>query len=115
MDSTSSSGHESPIEVVTPPTVTKKSRPAKATPKAAGGDCGEATGRSFSATEVKLLIEILATLGESSNGIKFNWTAISEKLDLPSAGATYVARALPRGIFQFLRVLLMRTFRCSIL
>ncbi|KAL2106476.1 hypothetical protein VUR80DRAFT_6670 [Thermomyces stellatus] len=83
-----SSGHESPIEVVTPPTVTKKSRPAKATPKAAGGDCGEATGRSFSATEVKLLIEILATLGESSNGIKFNWTAISEKLDLPSAGAT---------------------------
>lgn len=90
MESTTSSSRESPFEVVTP-TATKKARGAKATSKAAGEDGGEnAAGGSFSATEVKLLIEMLATLGESSNGIKFNWAAISEKLDLPSAGATYV-------------------------
>lgn len=79
----------SPITVATPPTVKKGRAGPKNTPKAAG-ECGGENDERFSSTEVRLLVEMLSTLGEGSNGIKFNWAAITEKLDLPSAGATYV-------------------------
>lgn len=99
-----SSGRESPFEVVTP----KKARSSKATPKAAGDDGVENGGGNASVAEVKLLIEMIATLGESSNGIKFNWAAISEKLGLPSAGATYVpTRPLPLTVLSTLQAALL--------
>ena len=95
MDSTNGSENEH-IDVVTPPTVTKKSRtalPKAATPKAipAGDGDADKDAGNFSKTEMMLLIEMITTLGESANGIKFNWAAVSEKLGLPSAGATSVS------------------------
>ncbi|MBE3048064.1 hypothetical protein IMZ48_37260 [Candidatus Bathyarchaeota archaeon] len=93
MDSVNGSENEH-IDVVTPPTVTKKSRaaPKATTPKAtpAGDGDAEKDSGNFSKTEMMLLIEMISTLGESANGIKFNWAAVSEKLGLPSAGATSV-------------------------
>ena len=93
MASHKDSDEESALGIATPPTASKKARaskatPSKATPNAAGEDGGEVAGNKFSSSELQLLVEMLRTLASNANGAKFDWAAISEKLELPSAGAT---------------------------
>lgn len=92
------SDQESPFEVVSPVSTPKPKRAAKATPKAtpkvnpkAAGDSngnGNDQAENISLAEGRLLIEMLSAVCENSAGTKFNWAAISDKLGLPSAGAT---------------------------
>lgn len=88
------SDQESPFEVVTPISTPKPKRALKSTPKAtpmAAGDgngAGNDQSENISLAEGRLLIEMLSAVCENSTGTKFNWAAISDKLGLPSAGAT---------------------------
>lgn len=96
MSHINNSDQESPFEVVTPISTPKPKRVAKGTPKATPKAAGDGNGagndhsENISLAEGRLLIEMLSAVCENSTGTKFNWAAISEKLGLPSAGATWV-------------------------
>lgn len=84
------SDQESPFEVVTPVSTPKPKRAAKGTPKATGDDNGNGIDQAekMSLADGRLLIEMLSSICENSSATKFSWAAISDKLGLPSAGAT---------------------------
>ncbi|SPO04318.1 uncharacterized protein DNG_07002 [Cephalotrichum gorgonifer] len=84
------------FQVTTPPPATPspKKKRVPAAPSAATGDgAGNESAGAVSNAEARLLIEMLLSSGPA----KFNWAAISDKLELPSAGATHVPPSSPNA------------------